>query len=72
MSRHENYNTHGYTDEELFSTLQSNSYFSGPYMDEITINLQGECEKKPHPAMIEECKQNYTIEKNNNIQLSQA
>lgn len=43
------------TDEEMFSKFQQDSHFFG-IMDEITINLQKECEEKPHSAMVEECK----------------
>lgn len=31
-------------------------------MEELSINLQGECEDKPHPAMLEECKPKYQID----------
>lgn len=61
MLRHKNSNTHGYANEELFSTFQNNSFFTG-FMEELSINLQGECEDKPHPAMLEECKPKYQID----------
>lgn len=46
---------HEFNDEELLSKFQNNSHFTG-FMDQITINLQEECEEKPHPDMVEECK----------------
>lgn len=55
MMGHEQSNIYGLNDEELFSKFQNNSHFTG-FMDEITINLQNECEGKPHPDMLEECK----------------
>lgn len=28
------------------------------YLDELTINLKNKCEEKPHPNMVESCKEN--------------
>lgn len=48
-------NKYGNVDEGLFRKFEKNSQFKG-YLEEITINLQGECEEKPYPDMVEECK----------------
>lgn len=39
--------------------MLNDSNFSGS-LDEVIIDLKTACEKRPHPAMVEECKLSHT------------
>lgn len=63
MLRHEiskKFDAHEFETEELLSKFQKKSHFTG-FLDQISINLQKKCEERPHPAMMEECKQKFTV-----------
>lgn len=65
MLGHKKTNTYEDIDEEpTLKILQNNSH-----LKEISINLQGECEEKPHPAMVEECKPQLLISHRVNLSL---